>query len=223
MRKWYVSLIGLVLLPVLVLTAKDGKLYVLTTSKGVTITADEFKVYYKEYKEKIRSTKSKDWYFNLSDKIAAVKELALQKIILNEALKSNIEQTSFFRKLKPEMKKAFEEIEQKARTEHLKSEIVSLMKAKIKNSYLCKAYLSKEMQPYMQVSDDEVDNFLMAHQGMYALKHDKKNSKAKIIQREALIQLIQNEKRSRIADQIAQSLLKKYDIKINQKLLKQID
>ncbi len=222
MKKWYVALIGFMLLPVLILAANGTRQYVVTTSKEVKITPDEFRAYYKEYKEKIRSTKSNDWYFNLSDKIIAAKELALQKIILHEALTSNVEKTDFFRKLKPEMQKAFQDIDRKAKAEHLSPKIVRMMKMKIRNSYLCKAYLNKEMQPYLSVSDEDVDNFLMAHQGMYTLKAKKKDSKAQIIQRKALEEMIRSEKRTRIADQIAQSLLQKYHVKINKELLKGI-
>jgi len=223
MKKWCVSLIGIIVLPVLAIALNSEPPAVVTTAKGVNVTVDEFKAYYKTYKDRIRKTKSEDWYFNLSDKIIAAKELALQKIILHEAQKSNTEQSPFFRKFKPEMDKAFREIDQKAKAEHLKPKVVRLMKQKIKNSFLCKAYLNQQMEPYIQVSDDDVDNFLMAHQGQYALKPDKKNTKAQIIQRKTLEQLIQSEKRTRIADQIAQSLLKEYHLKINEKLLQKID
>ncbi|WP_457566773.1 hypothetical protein [Caldithrix abyssi] len=223
MKKYSVFFLGLILLPVMILAQNNEQSAVVTTSKGITISPAEFKAYYEDYKQKIKNLKSDDWYFNLSDKITAAKELALQKIILNEAKKNKIEQTEYFRKLKPEMEKAFQEIDQRANREKLSHETVALIKEKIKNGLLCKAYLNKEIEPYIQVTDSDIDNFLTAHQGTYVLKRTKKNSKAQIIQRDILTQMIQSEKRSRVAKEIAQTLFKEYDVKVNENMLKNIE
>ncbi len=222
MKKRCVFGILFFLLPLFVGAENGSKHLVVTTSKGVTICLKEFEAYYKDYRQRIRSTKSDDWYFNLSDKIAAAKELALQKIILNEAKRNHVEQSAFFRSLKPEMEKAFSELDRQARKEHLSANTIRKLKEKIRNQYLCKAYLNMEIKPYLQVSDDDVDNFLMAHQGMYALKAKKKDKKVQIIQRETLEELIRNEKRTRIADQLAKQLLNEYQLKIDTTLLRRI-
>ncbi|MHB2152827.1 hypothetical protein ACX8XN_00325 [Calditrichota bacterium GD2] len=222
MKKYSGFFIGLILLPVMILAQNNEQSAVVTTSKGITISSAEFKAYYEDYKQKIKNVKSDDWYFNLSDKIAAAKELALQKIILNEAKKNKIEQTEYFRKLKPEMEKAFQEIDQRANREKLSHKTIALIKEKIKNGLLCKAYLNKAIEPYIKVTDSDLDNFLMAHQGNYALEPTKENPKAQIIKRDILKQMIQSEKKSRIAEEIAQNLLKEYDVKINKNVLKNI-
>ncbi|OCC15124.1 hypothetical protein DBT_1610 [Dissulfuribacter thermophilus] len=221
----FFGIIIFILVPSILFAGNNNKdeEYVVTTSKGVRLTVDEFKPYYEKYKKRVISEKGKEWYFNLSDKIIAAKELVLQKIILNEAKREKIEETQYFKKYRVEMEEKYQQVEKIAKDEKIPIEIIKLMKERIKNGYLVKAYLNKEIGPYLSVSDDDVDNFLMFHKGKYVLKPDKNNPKARVIHREALVRFIQQEKREEVANQLAKQLFKSYQVKVNSNLLIKIN
>jgi len=118
------------------------------------------------------------------------------------------------------MEESYQQVDKMAKDGNIPPETIKLMKKRIKNGYLAKAYLNKEIRPYLNVSDDDMDNFLMAHKGKYVFEPDSNNPKARVIQRKALVQVIQNEKREAVADQLAKQLFKSYHVKVNRDLLK---
>jgi len=196
------------------------------------LTPQELKAYYKKYKKEILNKVGKgNWYFTLADLIQATKLLMFEKILYNEAKKSNIEKSKYFKKYRPEIEKEYKNIEKKVK-DLLKKGKISSDKAKILeknlkeavyNFYLKKAYLESQLEPYLKVTTEDIEGFLQAHKGKYGFKKDPKYPKMKVLPKDKLIEMIKKEKIYRVADQFSKHLWDIYNVTINKQLLRKLN
>ncbi|ADY73363.1 hypothetical protein Dester_0717 [Desulfurobacterium thermolithotrophum DSM 11699] len=202
-----------------------------TKVDNICITIPEFKSYYKHYKAEIIKEKGKgNWFFTLADKIAATKELMVQKLLLHEAEKNKIETTEYFKKYQEEIKEGIKEIDnyisklknEKKLSNKKLEELAKKLKARLINGYKVKAYLEMTLKDAIKVTRDDIDNFMMAHKGKYGFEPDPKNPKLQVIRKKELVEAIREEKRQLAANQLAHYLLDTYKVTINKDLLKKI-
>ena len=203
-----------------------------TKLDNLCITIPEFESYYKKYQQRVLSRVGKgNWYFNLSDEIAASKELLYQKILLHEAEKNKIENTPYYKKYLPEIRKEIKNIE--SYVQGLKKQgkindkqariLESKLKERLINGYKEKAYLDMALKDAMKVTTDDINNFMMAHKGEYGFVPDPKNPKLKVIEKRQLVEGIREMKMEIATEQLKNYLTKKYGIVINKELLKELE
>ncbi len=203
-----------------------------THKDNLCITPKELKVYYKRYKEQVLNEVGEgNWYFTLADLIQATKLLMFEKILYNEAKKSNIEKTKYFEKYKPQIEKEYKDIEKrikdlvrKGKISKDKAQILEQnLKESVYNFYLKRAYVESQLEPYLKVTTQDIDAFLQAHKGKYGLKKDPKYPNMRVVSKDKLIEIIKAEKVYRVADQFSKYLWNSYNVTINKTLLKQLD
>lgn len=203
-----------------------------TQLDNVCATVPEFKSYYKKYKaEVIQKVGKGNWYFNLADEVQAAKELMLQKLLLHEAEKNNIEKTKWFKKYLPEIEDAKKEIKNWVKEQVKKGKIPPTQAPLVEkrliqravNGYKVKAYLDMVLKDAIRVTREDIENFFSAHKGEYGLSPDPDKPNLKVINKRDLVEAIREEKKQVAAAQLADYLFKKYKVKVNVELLKKLD
>jgi len=202
-----------------------------TKVDNICATIPEFKSYYKKYKVRVLQRVGKgNWYFNLADEIEAAKELMLQKLLLHEAEKNNIEKTKWFKNYLPDIQDAKKEVKNWVK-QQVKAGKIPPSKAKLVekrlieravNGYKVKAYLDMVLKDAIRVTRDDLENFLSAHKGEYGLTPDPENPTLKVINKRELVEAIRQEKKQVAAAQLADELFKSYGVKINVNLLRKL-
>jgi len=203
-----------------------------TEIDNLCVTVKELESYYKSYKkEKLAEVGRGNWYFTLADLIDAAKSLTFEKILTHEALKSGVEKEPFFKKYKKNIEKEYREIDRyvdnlisskkvgKKEGEKLREK----MKRKVYISFLKKAYVEKMLSDYLKVTTEDIQNFMNAHKGEYGFKKDPKHPNMKVISKKELVEAIREEKKTRAAQEFADWLWKRYEVKIDNKLLEKLD
>ncbi len=199
---------------------------------NLCITPKEFESYYKNYKKQILSQVGKgNWYFTLADMIQAAKLLAFEKILYKEAKKSGIEKTKYFERYKSKIEKEYKSIDKyvnnlikQGKISKDEGQILKKnLKERIYNYYLKKAYLEKNLEPYLKVTSEDINNFMLAHKGEYGFKKDPKHPKMKIISKQQLIEIIKTEKAYRVANEFSNYLWNMYNVTINTELLRKLE
>ncbi|WP_457569630.1 hypothetical protein [Desulfurobacterium sp.] len=203
-----------------------------TKIDNLCVTVPEIKSYYKQYKQqKLAAVGKGNWYFTLADLIEATKDLTFEKILAHEAEKSGVEKTPYFKRYKKDIENEYKEIDNYVngllKAKRIKKEEAEKLRKKLKRAvyvrYLKKAYLNMELADYLKVTSDDINNFMEAHKGEYGFKKDPNRPKMKVISKVELVKLIRQEKRTRVAQEFAASLWKRYGVKLNEKLLEKLD
>lgn len=198
----------------------------------ICVTVPEFESYYnKKYKPQVIQEKGKgNWYFDLADKILAAKDCMLEKLILHEADKTNIQNSPYFKKYLPNIKL------QKSNIEHYVAKVLgsgkidrkhaSIVKTRLIvsliNSYKKKAYIEKTISNSTKVTTDDLGNFIAAHDKDYGFKLDPNNPKLKVINKRQLVKAIRAEKLRNAANRLTYKLFQKYQVRVNRKILKKL-